>query len=59
MKTKRYRELLSCEQLVTSTGAWDRVHGVNHMDTAPGKVLVTTESQRRVEHDADAIVQVV
>ena len=59
MRTKRYGALLSGDQVVTENGAWDRVHGVNHEDGPPGKVLVTTDRARRVEHDADATVEVV
>lgn len=59
MKTKRYRDLFSGDQVVAGDGAWDRVHGVNHMDAPPGKVLVTTDRERRVEYDADATVEIV
>lgn len=59
MKTKRYRDLFSGDQVVATDGAWDRVHGVNHEDGPPGKVLVTTDRERRVEYDADATVEVV
>ncbi|MEU1813227.1 hypothetical protein [Micromonospora aurantiaca (nom. illeg.)] len=59
MSTKRYRDLGSGDQIVTEEGFWDRVHGVNHEDAAPGKVLVSTDSKRDAEYDADAIVEVV
>ncbi|MEV0214355.1 hypothetical protein [Micromonospora sp. NPDC050695] len=59
MHFKRYRDLLSGDQVVTKDGAWDRVHGVNHEDGPPGKVLVTTDREYRVEHDANATVEVV
>ncbi|MEU8334746.1 hypothetical protein [Micromonospora tulbaghiae] len=59
MPFKRYRDLGSGDQIVTQDKSWDRVHGVNHEDGPPGKVLVTTDRARRVEYDANATVKVV
>ncbi|MFI7073508.1 hypothetical protein [Micromonospora sediminicola] len=59
MHFKRYRDLSSGDQIVAKDTSWDRVHGVNHEDGTPGKVLVTTDRARRVEYDADATVKVV
>lgn len=58
MSRKRYGDLSSGDQIATKRN-WDRVHGVNHDDAKPGKVLITTDSATRVEYDADATVEVV